>query len=89
MTLRRTPLRKVSTKRAAELKIYGPRRAAFLLNKPTCEICHIKKSHDVHHKAGRLAGNYLNESTWLAVCRPCHDYIHTHPSLARKQGWII
>lgn len=43
---------------------------------------------EVHHKSGRYGGNYLNESTWLAVCRDAHEWIHNNPSLARARGML-
>lgn len=47
------------------------------------------KSCDVHHKAGRTGGNYLAESTWMAVSRDAHDWIHANPSEARRRGWLV
>lgn len=44
---------------------------------------------DIHHKAGRTGPNYLNEATWLAVCRDEHAWIHAHPSEARRRGWLL
>jgi hypothetical protein len=41
---------------------------------------------DVHHMKGRLGGNYLDDNTWLPVCRECHDWIHAHPREARELG---
>lgn len=46
-------------------------------------------SDDVHHTAGRTGTNYLDERTWLAVSRQEHEWIHAHPSEARKRGWLL
>jgi hypothetical protein len=46
------------------------------------------RSEDVHHKAGRTGTNYLDEETWLATCRRCHDWIHEHPNKAREKGLL-
>ena len=91
-------LKKVSKRRAVEGKIYRAKRGAYLAAHPFCEAgaifmgsftkCKIFAC-DVHHRAGRLAGNYLDESTWLPVCRPCHDYIHSHPKQARQLGLLV
>ena len=43
---------------------------------------------EIHHRAGR-GKNYLNESTWIGVCREAHERIHSNPSWARKLGFII
>jgi hypothetical protein len=47
-------------------------------------------STDVHHT---YAGSnrdafYLVQSTWLSVCRNCHDWIHANPAESRVLGWL-
>ena len=79
----------VSDRRREEAKVYAAKRKAFLAARPKCQVCWKAKSKDVHHRAGRHSGNYLNESTWLAVCRHDHDWIHAHPKEARANGWLI
>jgi hypothetical protein len=78
-----------SPRRQEASRVYAQKRAQFLKMKPQCERCRSAKSRDVHHKAGRHGGNYLNVSTWAAVCRPCHDWIHAHPKEAREKGWLV
>ena len=92
-------IRPMSKKRARENREYLKRRKAFLETKRICYAgpfldhwgvphdCHIAAK-DVHHRAGRLGGNFLDESTWLPVCRPCHDWIHSHPKEARQLGLL-
>ena len=75
-----TPIKKVSSKMAGDLKLYHKKRKKFLEFRLLCEArlpgCTQTVS-DVHHTKGR--GQYLNDvSTWMAVCRHCHDYIHSH-----------
>lgn len=55
-------------------------------------ICQCKmsgctlKATDVHHKRGRL---YLEDiSTFMAVCRSCHNWIHSHTAEAEELGFI-
>ena len=44
------------------------------------------KATDIHHKQGR--GKYhLDTSTWLSVCRNCHNYIEHHPEEAKELGY--
>ena len=85
---RYTRLRRVSKKREGESKIYLAKRRRFLSANPVCEKCKHEKSRDVHHVCGRYGGNYLNEMTWLALCRTCHRWIHDHPKEARERGWL-
>ena len=45
---------------------------------------------DIHHT---FAGSnrdafYLVQSTWLVVCRNCHNIIHLAPAEARTMGWL-
>jgi hypothetical protein len=49
----------------------------------------VPGSCDIHHKAGRTGGGYLDESTWMAVSREGHDWIHAHPKEAEARGWIV
>jgi len=82
-------MRRVSKKRASEQRVYAIKRVNFLFEHGSCEAgdC-TARSRDVHHTKGRLNGNYLDETTWLAVCRACHDRIHRNPSWARKAGLL-
>ena len=81
-------MRRVSKKREAALRIYTCQRKRFLAEHPRCEICAKRASDDVHHTHGRLGANYLDEMTWLAVCRTCHEWIHSHPREAREKHWL-
>jgi hypothetical protein len=43
---------------------------------------------DVHHMKRR--GKYfLDTSSWLAVSRQAHDWIHSNPKEATAMGWLI
>lgn len=85
---RKTRLKPISDKRKAEHKTYMALRAVFLAKSHECQVCQKAKAKDVHHKKGRHSGNYLNTETWLAVCRPCHRWIHDNPAKAREQGFL-
>ena len=45
---------------------------------------------DVHHthSGSDRAVYYLIQSTWLSVCRNCHNWIHEHPTEARELGLL-
>lgn len=86
--MKRTPLRKVSDKRRQQLRLYSQERKAFLADKPVCEICHRGRSFDVHHRRGRYGRSLLEREHWLAVCRSCHELIHSNPQRARTLGYI-
>jgi len=89
---RRTPIRKVSKKMAVIKRQYMKQRAVFLEAHPWCEVYAglgvQSPATDIHHMKGR--GKYmLDETTWMAVCRGAHTYIHDNPSWAREMGYIL
>ena len=83
----------VSSKRKKQDAEYLKLRERFLTENPICQVsvagC-MNGSTDVHHK---FAGSnreafYLVQSTWLAVCRNCHNFLHLNPKLSREMGWL-
>ncbi len=87
---RRARVKRVSERRRKEGAEYAKKRKAFLAARPRCEAAPLacrQPSTDVHHRAKR-GRNYLDESTWIAVCRTCHDWIHAHPKEARELGLL-
>lgn len=90
----RQKLAQRSDKRIEQDKIYSEKRKKFLEDHPMCQI-HITGicttySTDVHHKfSGKDRNKYfLDESTWLSVCRICHGFCHANPQKAREAGWL-
>lgn len=53
-----------------------------------CEGCG-GHSHHLHHRKLRSQGGGHEVSNILGLCRPCHDWAHQHPALARERGWIV
>lgn len=82
---------RVSDKRRLQSVIYRKRRKEFLVEHRLCQtgLCKQTRSVDVHHRAGRSGSNYLNRKTWVAVCRSCHVWIHSNPSVARELGLLV
>ena len=83
------PIKKISSKMSAQLTVYTKVREVFMNKHPMCEAklhgCLIHST-DVHHKKGR--GKHLNDpTTWLSVCRSCHDWIETNPAEAIQLGY--
>lgn len=80
----------ISVKRKVEMDEYGKKRTAFLALHNQCQAklsnC-TGTSTDVHHKNGRIGDNYLNISTWMAVCRTCHNWIELNPEDAKTLGF--
>lgn len=60
-----------------------------------CECCTLRNSGsisqaavDIHHVHGRDGLLLFDVRYWLAVCRPCHNWIHAHPKQARELGLL-
>lgn len=87
----KTPIRKVSVKQDKLNKIYSKLRIEFL-SLPENQICPITKQQttDIHHTyCGKdRAKYYLDVSTWLAVSRDGHNWIHAFPKEARELGFL-
>jgi hypothetical protein len=83
-------IRKVGAKMEIYLKEYKAVRTDFLKTYPLCKA-NLKDctnlSIDVHHT--KKMGKYLNDvSTFMAVCRNCHTWIHNNPNEAKIKGYL-
>ncbi len=90
------PMRKRSKKteaRYAGTDGKGEGRRAFvariLTARTTCEACGEQPATDVHEKLRRSAGGSItDDANVLALCRPCHEWVHHHPEAAMKRGLL-
>jgi hypothetical protein len=84
---------RVSAKRAKKDTEYAKLRHRYLTDNNLCRVKVGGCGHmatDVHHTyagANRDAF-YLVQSTWISVCRNCHDWIHANPAEARIMNWL-
>jgi hypothetical protein len=83
----------VSSKRKKKDAEYSKLRERFLTDNPLCMVKVNGCGHgatDVHHTRSGSDRDafYLVQSTWLAVCRNCHQYVHEHPEESRIMGWL-
>jgi len=85
------PIPKVSKKRQIQNLQYSVLRTEFL-GKPENKICPITgwPTIEVHHKwCGKdRAKYYLDTTTWMAVSRDGHNWIHDNPKEARELGYL-
>jgi hypothetical protein len=87
--MKRTPIRRVSTKRAKQLREYFVIRENYLAEHRLCNVCKSSKATDIHHLRGRV-GTRLNDTQYfMAVCRSCHDEIHHNPRWAYENGLLL
>ena len=70
---------------------YNKLRREHLTKYPMCQAslhCCTNKSTDIHHKKGR--GIYHNDiTTWLSVCRNCHNWIEMHPVESKELKFTL
>ena len=89
----RKPLANRSVKRAKQEREYLKVRKSFLLSSQSCQahlpnIC-SRQVTDLHHMKGRIGDLLTDPTFFLALCRPCHDWIHTHPKDARELDLLM
>ena len=81
-------MRKVSKKLEQQQREYSKLRKTWLTNTPMCQAkiynCTLKST-DVHHKKGR-GKHLLDITTWLSVCRNCHNWITENGKEAIELG---
>jgi len=87
------PIAPRSQKRSLEEKLYSLRRKVFLQNHPMCEA-HVQgicagQATEIHHKAGKIGKDLIDELNFLAVCRGCHNYIEEKRTWAMEKGFSI
>lgn len=85
---RSTPIPATSTKRRQQQRTYRVLRAEFLDARPTCEnpLGCPNGAVEVHHMRGRVGGDFLDVSRWLALCSKCHRYATENPATAIAVG---
>ena len=87
--VKRKPIHPMSKKLSKERKTYRELREEFLsrIENRFCAVYPSLPSSEIHHKKGR--GKYLNDtSTWLAVSRIGHEWIHSNVALATERGFM-
>lgn len=83
----------VSSKRKKQDQEYLKLRERYLTENSFCRVkgagCMVNAT-DVHHTfaGANRSVYYLIQSTWLPVCRVCHDWIHANPKEARVLNYL-
>lgn len=81
--------KKKSKRRAEEQHAYSNARKIYLRQHPTCEVCEVNQSTQIHHTAGRINNLLNNEEYWYATCQSCHEHIHANPKWAYENGFLL
>lgn len=82
-------IRKVSKKRARQLREYKPLRDKYLSEHPVCECCKIHLATQCHHMAGKEGLRLLDVTRFFAVCHTCHERITRDSKWAIENGYSI
>jgi hypothetical protein len=83
------PIRRVSKKRAGQLRQYKKTREEFLKENPLCGVCKIKHADQIHHKRGRFGERLVEAEYFLGTCWECHAKIHQNPAWAYKNNFML
>jgi hypothetical protein len=78
-----------SRRRRAQRMTYSQQRIIFLDTNPMCARCMVNPSGEIHHMAGRIGDDLLDQRWWCAICRPCHEVITRNPALALAEGFSV
>lgn len=79
-------MRRETSLRAMQRKLYERARLVFLALHPRCEKCGAPAT-EVHHMAGREGWLLVWLKHFMAVCRRCHRWITDNGKAAAAQGW--
>ncbi len=97
--MRKTPLRKVSKKKATEQAIYRQLKNEALSSQPLCEFptlysngyepgC-VNRATQVHHAKGQQGALLNDKRYWWLLCMEHHRWVEDHKNEARKMGLIL
>ena len=94
-SLKRTPLRRVSKKRAKQNRLYAVLRKEYLVAHPRCKVCEdkqhvpVRAATEIHHMNKRHGERLNDMSMWLPVCHTCHMVIEHAKKDAREVGYLM
>jgi 5-methylcytosine-specific restriction endonuclease McrA len=92
--MKRSPIRRVSAKRATRDRGYpAARKAVYARSGGLCEAqvtwaC-TRRCEQVHHLAGRAGPNPHDLANLVGICEPCHRYIESNRAWAYETGWLL
>jgi hypothetical protein len=86
----KSPINKVSKKKALEDIIYKSERIKFLMLVEN-RVCPItgQEATTIHHKKGRLGNLYLDTKFWVALSMEGHEFVEKNPIWAKENGYSL
>jgi hypothetical protein len=85
MPMKRTPIRRVSKRRATLLPKLRRVVAEVLARDPICICCKKKPSEEAHHQKGRLGPLLLDKKFMIGLCKTCHCKVTRKVAWARRK----
>ena len=83
--MKRTPLKRVSAKKAAWNRKYSLAKQARILLRPCCARCGHRRATQGHHPKGQVGEKIME---FIVLCHGCHAWIHENPNSAREEGLL-
>jgi len=82
-----TVIRKVSDKRAKELRVYERAKAEYFEEHSTCEFpgCEVENV-TLHHMVGRIGDRLTNKEYFKSLCWVHHQWVEENPEEAKAMG---
>lgn len=81
----RKPIKKVSDKRAAALRVYEKNKAAYFKLQPVCEYPGCDSTNvTLHHAGGRVGSLLTDMDNFRSLCPEHHEFCELHPVEAKN-----
>lgn len=91
MSPRKTPLRRRGRRLGSQINYLKVRTDVAARAKERCElrtpVCEIRGT-ECHHLLPRSQGGLDDMGNCVWVCRKCHSFAHSEPTLAYEMGWL-
>lgn len=88
--MKRTPLRRISSKRAKQQRERIANLRAIDADQAVCERCRFERATDAHELLRRSQGGDPTDMSGIKLlCRTCHDWIGRNPRQAVAEGFAV
>jgi len=84
-----TPIKQVSKKLSKKRGEYNLLATQYKKDNPTCKVCEVNPTTDIHHVKGRVGPLLCDVNYFLNVCRTCHTKIEENPEWAKEMGYVM
>lgn len=86
----RSSIKPVSSKRAAQMKLYRDRRDDYFKMFPVCEFPECNSTEiTLHHMKGRIGDLLCDMRYFKSLCMKHHEWVENNPEQAKKMGLSV